>query len=585
MITLFLAAVALPPQGPPGFVTVTLPSHSQPGSPYAVKHLSPADLDEDKVVDFVHQTPGEVQCAIGASVHDAPVFAPLSSGAVTGYPGSPGLYAVNGTGLVYADHSGMPWTWGQTVVLDGDWRHAVSLEVFDVNGVGQPDLLGVTADRQGILLATDSGAGVQGSTAEIATTIGFIDDVIAYRYSPTRPAMIVASTSYGLEYFFATGTPITSTHEPDADGRLAVLRETGLPDRFAWLRDEGNGRQLEVFSLPTTPDSTLMLEAWAQSMASGTYDDDQHSDLIIGGGEMVAGERPVKVKLLRQTNNRTFSTASGFMTHGVFAAAGGTLEYEPFLGDADGDGDGDIVVAAPDGTLYMAFNSDISLADVAPDVLKTGAQGTLEHLWLTLSGQGTSTPYELNIRLNATQGPPTIVKDGATIDATHIEWFVWDCQFDDGSGSTKFETHPDPISQGYFDVTDPSPDAMTHPLLNEPFYRITDTIFNSSSIDTDLRYITLRYAAFDATGDCLARWPARQFCLYGPAASDAANYVGGLRYVDHSSTDSLWTEDPATTPASSTTASTGTGGSTSSGSGASGGFGNGSPPPPADGPG
>ena len=81
MIALVLASLAFSLQGtpPPAFTTITIAPKAPTGLHYAVKHLSPTDLNDNVVVDFVHQTAGHAHAAMDPSVIDAAVFAPLGS--------------------------------------------------------------------------------------------------------------------------------------------------------------------------------------------------------------------------------------------------------------------------------------------------------------------------------------------------------------------------------------------------------------------------------------------------------------------------------------------------------------------------
>lgn len=541
MIPTLLATLALSTQGMPGFTNITLRPALEGGAPYPVSHLSPADLNDNAVIDFIHQTPVYAHCAIDPSFADAPVLAQIGSSAAVAMPGGQGLYAATSAGLVFATHTGTPWVWStqQAPVATGDWADAHSLEPFDVDGVGGADLVGVTADQHGILLATDSGTGMQGSSQVIATTAGRIDDVIAYRYNLSRAAMIVASTSVGLECFWITGGAVATVNESSPDGKLAVLREDGVPDRFAWLRDEGTARRLEIFDLPGAPASALELPNWLRTMASGNYNSDRYEDLVFGGGPMDLGERPIQVKILQQTTSRDFSTAGGNERDHIFASVGGNLEYEPFLGDADGDGDGDVVVAAPDGALHLGLSGEIPLVDVAPSILGSDSAGEgseqLEHVWMPMPGtlgSDAAEEFRLHLRIDASQVPPVIDKGGVPVTATHIEWFIWDSHRSQLGDEIEFSTASDPLEFGFFDLDASSNDVETLPApLLQPYYEIAQTIFDSSSAGGDIRYVTLRYVAFE-NGATLVRWPARQFAILGGEDMATYDYIRSLPFID-----------------------------------------------------
>lgn len=577
MISLMLVSLASTSQGLPSFDVLSLDPRGPVAANYPVRLLSPSDLNANAVTDFVHLTPAEVHAAIDPSVVDAPVTASLSATAATARPDGDGVYIANARGLEYATHSGMPWTWSWTsVIADGDWTNAQSLEFFDVDGQGGSDLLGISSDGYGILLATDSGSGLQGAATALATTAGTIDDVIAYRYDLTRAAMIVASTSVGLECFWVTGGSVSTVPMPTPNGRLAVLREPGAADRFAWLRNRGVDRRLEISTLPGQVESFLALPGWLTSMASGNYDNDDYADLIFGGAPEVNGERAVQVKVLRQTPSRTFSTDVNNARDFTFDDRNGLEEYEPFMGDADGDGDGDVVVAAPNGALYLAFSDVVSRDEVTPWVLETIPAGDPtdrdEHLWVPVP-ENSQDDHRLHVRVDALPLPPTVEKDGATVTATHIEWIIWESvQSWDENLEAEYETAPLPLDHGYFRLDGSDTVVSTHPMLtNRPFYLVGSDIFEETTVGTDIRYLTLRYVAYDnATSLPLVRWPARQQYLVSTSNPVGIAYAESLPFTPDVS-EYIFLHDPVEDPAaaggsgSGSSPTTASGGETTSG--------------------
>ncbi|MFT7664164.1 MAG: hypothetical protein ACI87A_002394 [Planctomycetota bacterium] len=295
--------------------------------------------------------------------------------------------------LMFTDGNGLHIGWWdftakafvKNVVDSGAWAGASDVQVSDVDGTGRVDVLGISANRQALLiLAASSGSQTPSFTplSSIQTTTelhGF--SVLEWDGVGTPEVALLVDEA--LEIRELTGELIQQWSGLPTGGWLATMKQGYLPnDRLSWVTPTGvNGVTGEPLQMVYTVDMfgiDIPLDTsstFVTSVKGVDWDSDGDDDIVAGYGishdvvVLINGRNPIDL------TGPSFGALSTSYLLPVGPAATSNLNQvaNVVVGDFDNDGDADAAIAvASTGEFRIATNVTDVESNNAPVIKNLG---------------------------------------------------------------------------------------------------------------------------------------------------------------------------------------------------------------------
>lgn len=281
----------------------------------------------------------------------------------------------------------------------GGWAGALNVRTLDLDGNASPDLVGVSASGDSLLILKDYD-GTTGTALAAIPVGGQITHLAVLDWVAGGADEIAIAMDDGLvQVLDATGATLASATATDPVRAVFGVRcrDEGQV-RLAFVEGrESTGDTLHLISPAAAPEALFLGPFLARSGAAADLDDDGDEDLVLSGastsehwmvpnrsgegGAVIASSVPVVVA----TGPSTPSPAQ---------------TGEPGLGDFDHDGDIDLVTVIEDGNvLDVRFNPLVDAKETepvlgtrGPDVKITPAAGHFPHTMTLWFEPGSSPP-------------------------------------------------------------------------------------------------------------------------------------------------------------------------------------------------
>jgi len=283
--------------------SIAWPPDADYGDAQAFGRMVVAELDGDQAADGVVLAGGVAVVLWKIALYEAPqpiLFPtqppPTSVADVVTLPGAgpdgtDGLLMTDERGLFLVTYdSALEGFQDPILIADGAWVDAKPLHVDDLDGDGDLDLLGVSADQNTLLTrlaqGTTLGPGLTVTTPTLRHT-----DLIAADWNGDGSRELVTRTNRGLHVFDPSGTLLTSVAYLTPVGCITRFHALDSPEQelVAWTRGAGAASELVVLAdghqegpwTLTFDTCGPLVTIQPTALLSGDYDEDQNEELLL----------------------------------------------------------------------------------------------------------------------------------------------------------------------------------------------------------------------------------------------------------------------------------------------------------------